>query len=305
MISCLPISHAYRVEAQLLRTFVAVARLGSFSAAAAELGYTQAAVSQQIAALESDLKTQLLNRRPVTPTETGARLLEHAEPILLRLDAARTDVTRMTKTPSATLLIGVTPLAGATSALAMALTELRSQMPRLAVTIQAGTRAETAIAIARGELDLAVTEGLTAPGDPLPEQAPITATGLSEEPVRIVLPAGHPLASRSSLRLTDLADARWLDADNVAPPLRDIRRHAATDGFKPAFRYTGQDVKTLLNLASTGQGLTLLPESVLSDQDVTSVRVAQPRLCHRMELIHTALPKRSPAAALAAILSAR
>ena len=93
---------------------MAVARLGSFSAAAVELGYTQAAVSQQIAALENDLKTQLLNRRPVTPTEAGTRLLEHAEPILLRLDAARTDVTRMTKTPSATLLIGVTPLAAAT-----------------------------------------------------------------------------------------------------------------------------------------------------------------------------------------------
>ncbi len=284
---------------------MAVARLGSFSAAAAELGYTQAAVSQQIAALENDLKTQLLNRRPVFPTETGARLLEHAEPILLRLDAARTDVTRMTKTPSATLLIGVTPLAGATSVLAPALTELRRQMPRLAVTIQAGTRAETAIAVARGELDLALTEGLTAPGDPLPEQAPITATGLSEEPVRIVLPPGHPLATRASLRLPDLADARWIAADNVAPPLKEIRRHAGPGEFKPAFRYAGEDVTTLINLAVGGHGLTLLPESVLSDRAVTSVRVAQPRLSHRMELIHTALPKRSPAAALAAILSAR
>ena len=90
---------------------MAVARLGSFSAAATALGYTQAAVSQQIAALESDLKTQLLTRRPVAPTEAGARLLEHAEPILLRLDAARADVTRMTKAPAATLTIGVTPLA--------------------------------------------------------------------------------------------------------------------------------------------------------------------------------------------------
>src|SRR5215467_9433153 len=118
MVSCLPISDAYGVETQLLRTFVTVARRGSFSAAAAELGYTQAAVSQQIAALESELKTQLLNRRPVAPTEAGARLLEHAEPILLRLDAARADVTRMTKDPPATLDVGVTPLAGATSALA-------------------------------------------------------------------------------------------------------------------------------------------------------------------------------------------
>jgi DNA-binding transcriptional LysR family regulator len=75
------------------------------------------------------METQL--RRPVTPTEPGARLLEHAEPILLRLDAARADVTRMTKTPpNATLLIGVTPLAGATSALPTALAALRVQMPR-------------------------------------------------------------------------------------------------------------------------------------------------------------------------------
>src|ERR1700742_1060264 len=121
MISCLSISDAYVMEAQLLRTFVAVARLASFSAAAAELGYTQAAVSQQIAALEADLKTRLLNRRPVTPTEAGTRLLEHAEPILLRLDAARADVTRMTRAPAATLLIGATPLAGAPPTLATAL----------------------------------------------------------------------------------------------------------------------------------------------------------------------------------------
>src|ERR1700733_1274876 len=197
MISCLPISDAYPVEAQLLRTFVMVARLGSFSAAAAKLGYTQAAVSQQIAALENDLKTPLLNRRPVPPTEAGARLLEHAEPILLRLDAARTDVTRMTKTPPAALLIGVTPLAGATSALPAALAVLRDRMPRLAITIQTGNRRDTAIAVARGELDLALTDGLTAPGDPLPEQAPVTATGLTEEAVRIVLPDGHPLAARA------------------------------------------------------------------------------------------------------------
>jgi DNA-binding transcriptional LysR family regulator len=305
MISCLPISDAYPVEAQLLRTFVAVARLGSFSAAATELGYTQAAVSQQIAALENDLKTQLLNRRPVTPTEAGARLLEHAEPILLRLDAARTDVTRMTKTPPATLLIGVTPLAGATSALATALAVLRNRMPRLAVTIQTGNRRETAIAVARGELDLALTDGLTAPGDPLPEESPVTAVGLSETQVAVILPNGHPLAKSRSLRLTDLADARWIAADNVAPPLAEIRRHAGTGVFKPALRYTGEDVTTLINLAAEGHGLTLLPETVLRPGGITSVQVAQPRLCHRMELIHTALPRRSPAADLAAILSQR
>lgn len=291
------------MEAQLLRTFVKVARLSSFSAAATELGYTQAAVSQQIAALENDLKIQLLNRRPVTPTEAGARLLEHAEPILLRLDAARADVTRMTRTPPATLLIGVTPLAGATSALGTALSELRNQVPRLDVIVQTWLRPQLATGVARGELDLALTDGLAAPGDPLPEQAPVTAVGLSQESVKVVLPVGHPLAGRAALRLADLADARWIEAENVAPPLSEIRRHARTDGFKPALRYTGADVMSLIQLAAGGHGLTLLPETALRDRGITSVQVALPRLCHRMELIHATLPKRSPAATLAALLS--
>ena len=303
MVSCSLISDAYNVEAQLLRTFVAVARLGSFSAAATELGYTQAAVSQQIATLENDLKTQLLTRRPVAPTEAGARLLEHAEPILLRLDAARADVTRMTKTPAATLTIGVTPLASATSTLAAALAELRTRMPRLEITVQTASRQQIAIAAARGELDLALTDGLTAPDDSLPERAPVTAIGLSEENVGVVLPAGHPLAARRTLRLQDLTDARWIEADNVAPPLTEIRRHAGTEGFKPAFRYTGTDAMTLISLAAAGHGLTLLPKSLLSGRDITSVQVAEPRLSHRVELIHAAIQKRSPAAALAAILS--
>ena len=312
MVPCSLISDAYDVEAQLLRTFVAVARLGSFSAAAAELGYTQAAVSQQIAALENDLKTQLLTRRPVAPTEAGARLLEHAEPILLRLDAARADVTRMTRTPAAALTIGVTPLAGAISTLGAALAELRTQMPRLEITVRIAARRQIAVTVARGECDLGLTDGLAAPGDPLPEQAPVTAIGLSEETVMVALPADHPLAARRALRLQDLADARWIAADNVAPSLEEISRHAGTAGFRPAFRYTGTDVMTLLNLATTGHGLTLLPEKVLSTSgtllpekvlSVTGVQIAQPRLSHRVELIHAALPKDSPAATLAAILS--
>jgi DNA-binding transcriptional LysR family regulator len=178
-------------------------------------------------------------------------------------------------------------------------------MPRLAVTIQTANRRETAIAAARGELDLALTDGLIAPGDPLPEEAPVTATGLTEVPVRIVLPSDHPLATQRSLRLSDLADARWIAADNIAPSLAEIARRAGTEGFKPAITYTGQDVQTLINLATSAHGLTLLPESILSDRGPTSVRVAHPRLSHRMELIHTALPNRSPTAALAAILSGR
>nr|WP_119612198.1 LysR family transcriptional regulator [Streptomyces acidiscabies] len=99
------------MDPHLLRTFVAVARLASFSEAARELGYTQSAVSQHIAALEQDLGAPLLTRRPVTPTPAGDRLLEHAKPLLLRLDAARADVARIAAAPAYGLTLAASPAA--------------------------------------------------------------------------------------------------------------------------------------------------------------------------------------------------
>lgn len=291
------------MDTHLLRTFVTVARLGSFSAAAAELGYTQAAVSQQIAALESDLKVPLLTRRPVAPTEAGARLLEHAEPILLQLAAARADVTRLTLAPAACLAAGLTPLAGSLPAVARALAALRQQLPRLDVTIRVAPREDVATGVARGELDIGLIDGLAAPGDPLPVPAPLSAVGISEAEVAVVLPPDHPLAGQASVRLPDLVDARWIDAPDAAPPLPDIRRVAAVDGFRAALRYEGTDIMSLIALAAAGHGLILLPTSaVAAAGECTVVPVAEPRIVHRFELVHGTIREGSPAAALAAAL---
>jgi DNA-binding transcriptional LysR family regulator len=304
MVSCTAISNAYQVEAQLLRTFVTVARLRSFSAAAIELGYTQAAISQQIAALESDLKVPLLYRRPVTPTEAGERLLEHAEPILLRLDAARADVTRMTLPPSAALAVGATPLAGGSPTLSLALSALRQRMPRLDVTVGTGTRDHVLTAVARGDLDLGLTDGLAARGDPLAQFASLTAVGVSQVGIAVVVPEDHPLAGRASLRLTDLADARWIEAPAIAAPLAEIRRLAGVEGFRPAFRYDGSDTLSLTRLAAAGHGLVLLPVTALCVTGITAVPVTTPRVVHRVELVHGALRAGSPAAELATLLAA-
>lgn len=292
------------MDPHLLRTFVTVVRLSSFSAAAAELGYTQAAVSQQIAALETDLKAVLLNRRPVTPTEAGTRLLDHAGQILFRLDAARADVSRMTQAPSATLVVGVTPLSAGPSRLALALAELRRRMPRLDVTIRLGTRSSVATGVARGELDVALLDGLAASGDSLAVLAPLSAIGIAESPVAVILPPDHPLATRAALRLADLTDARWIDAPEAAPPLADIRRVTRTEGFRPTFRYEGTDTASLIALAAAGHGLTLLPlpTRLAPANEFVAVRVSDPRIVHRVELVHGVLPDASPAAELAALL---
>jgi molybdate transport repressor ModE-like protein len=171
------------MDPQWLRTFVAVARLGSFSAAARELGYTQSAVSQHIAALEGDVGAALLHRRPVGPTGPGQRLLEHAGPILLRLAAAKADVLRAAGEPAGRMLLGASPLA-VTGPAAGLLAELRQRQPGLEIALRVAGRAAVAAGVAAGELDLGVVDGIAAPGDPLrlPDAGWLTAVQLATQP---------------------------------------------------------------------------------------------------------------------------
>ncbi|MEU0004446.1 LysR family transcriptional regulator [Streptomyces sp. NPDC006314] len=273
------------MDPHLLRTYVTVARLASFSEAARELGYTQSAVSQHIAALEQDLGAPLLTRRPVAPTAVGERLLEHAGPLLLRLDAARADIVRMAATPAPGLTLATTPTAIGPGVLAA--------LPPSGVTLRVLTRAEIPAAVATGAAGLGLVDGLAAPSDPLrlPDVAPLTTHGVAEEPVSVVLPAGHPLAGRSGLRLGDLGDARWLDAPDAALPLAQLRAAAGGGAFRSALRYEGTDLRTLITLAAAGHGLTLLPRSTATGLPGTvAVPLTAPRVVHCTELLHGGSP---------------
>ncbi|MGW2488931.1 LysR family transcriptional regulator [Streptomyces sp. NPDC001606] len=274
------------MDPHLLRTYVTVARLASFSAAARELGYTQSAVSQHIAALELDLGAALLTRRPVTPTAAGERLLEHAGPLLLRLDAARADVARMAAAPAQGLTLATTPTALGAAVLAA--------LPPSGVTLRVLTREEIPAAVATGTADLGLVDGLAAPSDPLrlSDVAPLSTHGVAEEPVSVLLPAAHPLAGRPGLRLADLSDARWLDAPDAALPLPQLRAATGGGAFRRALRYEGTDLRTLTALAAAGHGLVLLPRSTAEAvPGTTAVPLTDPRLVHRTELLHGGTPR--------------
>ncbi|MEU8761770.1 LysR family transcriptional regulator [Streptomyces sp. NPDC048659] len=290
------------MDPHLLRTYLTVARLGSFSGAARALGYTQSAVSQHIAALEADLGLPLLTRRPVGPTPAGERLLEHAGSLLLRLDAARADLARFAAAPRETLTLAAAPLALSPRVLAA--------LPATGVTLRTLPRDEVPAAVATGAADLGLVDGVAAPSDPLrlPDVAPHTATRIAEEPLAVVLPAAHPLAGRPGLRLADLADARWLDAPGAAFPLGPLRASyagPAGHGFRPALRYEGTDARTAAALAAAGHGLVLLPLPVAAGTPgAVAVPLLSPRLVHRVELLRPTGEPGGPAAELAARLAA-
>ncbi|WP_436522098.1 LysR family transcriptional regulator [Actinoplanes sp. HUAS TT8] len=289
------------MDPHLLRTFAEVAGTGSFSAAAERLNFTQSAVSQQIAALEADLGTPLLTRRPVGLTEAGERLLGHAKILLVRLEAARADVTR-TSAPPGRLTLGLTPLAWS-GPVAAALTRIRAESVRLSARLHVTDLDRVVAATATGALDLGLVDGFTAPSDPLrlPEPGDPRSLRVTESPAVVAVPAGHPLARRPSVDLADLADAYWIDAPGVAPFQR-----LPVDGLRAGLRYEGAESTVLTGLIAAGHGLAVLPEWLVAGRaDLVAVRLGAPRLVHRVELLRApgADDPAEPASRLAALLA--
>ncbi|WP_411125161.1 LysR family transcriptional regulator [Streptomyces sp. x-19] len=294
------------MDPHLLRTFVAVLDHRSFSGAAAALGYTQSAVSQHIAALEADLGSRLVERRPVAPTPAGARLLEHAPALLLRLDAARADIARLHQARPTRLTVACSPAAlGAT--VARSLADLRAATHALDVEVRVMGRDAVLAEVLAGRADLGFVDGAAAPSDPLPmpDLGPMTTLAAAEETLAVLFPRDHPLAGRRAVRLSDLAQAQWIDASDTAVPLDRLRAVCRAEGFRPRIRHRGTDLHGLAALTAAGHGLTALPLPVAAAlPGVVAVPVSAPRLVHRTELVHPANPV-APTRQLADLLTTR
>ncbi|WP_033211739.1 LysR family transcriptional regulator [Kitasatospora phosalacinea] len=273
------------MDSHLLKTLVTVARLGSFSAAALELGYTQSAVSQQIAALEGELGAPLLHRRPVAPTAAGERMVEHARLLLERMDAARADVRRLSLPERPELLVALSPL-GMDPAVARALARVRGADPRVRIRVRVLSRRAVAAEVAAGGCAIGVTDGYAAPGGPLAlgDLGPVRQAGLGEQPCAVLGPAGHPLRRRTAVDLGELSDANWLDAPAVAAPLTDLRA-VAGGAFPTVAEYEGHDPAALLTLCAAGHGLAVLPRPLAESTGATALPVRAPRLAHRREVL--------------------
>jgi DNA-binding transcriptional LysR family regulator len=290
MFSHLDISHTYVVEIRDLRALVAVVRSGSFTAAASELGYTQSAISQQIAALEAELGHRLLLRRPVRPTPAGERLAEHAVRILLRLEVARSELTHLDQGP-VEIRVAVCPLA-APELLAAALRELRATNPRLQVTVRSVDRRAAVADVASGRVDVALVDGIGAPDNPLAlaDAGLLSSRALVETPLAVALAAGHPLQSRRSIDLDTLADAPWITAPGLAPSgIADLVPGPVLVGTAPTAAsvvYEGNDLPTLLALIAAGHGTALLPIPCCSGvPGVAAIPLRNPPLVHRTEVL--------------------
>ena len=196
------------LDVRHLAALAAIADTRSISKAAEVLGYGQSAVSQQLAALERVVGQRLVDRgsgpRPVTLTEAGVAVHEHAKWILERLDLARTELSALQTGAAGSLRVGTLQSAGA-RLLPRVLAAYRRSWANITVSIHSEiSEGELPDLVQEGALDVAFVEASMV-GDRLHSLEVMVDRYVA------VVPPGHRLATRRSISLADLDGEDFVD----------------------------------------------------------------------------------------------
>jgi DNA-binding transcriptional LysR family regulator len=271
------------------RTFVTVCRIGSLSAAAAELNHTQSAVSRQIAGLERQLGVPLVERhaRGVRPTPAGEVFRHHALATLNEADRAIRAVRDVRDgVCDRPLAIGATPSLAA-GIVPEAVRGLLKQAGSIRWSLLPALSAQLHSRVVAGDLDIAVVTDAP-PGLAVDPRVDRRFLGLDE--MVVVLPAGHPQAGRGPMHIQALADQTWVEDNDGSAAL--LRQHAARAGVSARIDLAAADLPGKLALVATGHAIALIP-GVLTcalRADVTAVGLVDPPT----RGIYTITPRRDP-----------
>jgi DNA-binding transcriptional LysR family regulator len=246
------------LDVRRLRILHAVSSYGSVTAAAAALGYSAPAVSQQLAALEREVGMRLTERagRGIELTPAAAILVAHTDALLARLDAAESDLAALRDQVAGRVALAAFPSAGATIVPA-AWAALAHAAPNVQIDLTEMEPDESLPATARGEIDVAVAHEydlLPRPLDPLFERRE-----LARDPVLLAVPAASPLGPQA-VPLASLAGQPFLAPRGNTSCAEMIQRACARAGFVPRVVARATDFSVLLSLVAAGVGLTLVPE---------------------------------------------
>jgi DNA-binding transcriptional LysR family regulator len=246
-------------DVQRLRAFALVLDLGSVSGAADVLGYTQSAVSQQLAALEREVGSPLVDRsqRPLRATRAGEVLRPHAERVLAAVGVAEAALEELRGGTRRLRLAAFT--SALSSFVPAAVRDLRRAHPQLVVQVLALETREAIERLRGGDADLAVVHQM--PGVAVPETAGLRRRRLFVDDLHVVLPEGHRLARREAVSLSDLADEPLIAPrrDTPAGRFRSLVEHlCAQAGFAPRVAYELDDLPAVQAFVAAGIGVVLM-----------------------------------------------
>lgn len=243
------------MELRHLRYFIAVAEEGSLTTAAERRLHTaQPSLSRQIRDLEYEVGTPLLTRsvRGIELTAAGRAFLDHARLALAQSEAAIEAARRAAQPVKPSFALGF--LTGQEMEwLPEAMRLLKDELPNIDVTVSSDYSPDLAQALQRGRLDLAFMR-------PEEEQPDLAYKVIAQEPLVVVLPSDHRLASRKAIVIEELAGETFLGMSGTAPVLQkvidDYLRRSGVD-LKPAHRL--DNLGMAMSLVASTRGVTLLP----------------------------------------------
>jgi DNA-binding transcriptional LysR family regulator len=265
-----------------LQTLLEVVRLGSFAAAAAQLGYTPSAVSQQMAALERETGVDLFRRtaRSIVPTEAALVMTRHAAKVLTDIDALRAATARAAEAAGRELRLGIFPSL-ATYVLPAVLRSERWRRLGLDLHVSVAEPGQTIRGLHdRGDLDVVLVYQVGQSGLAWPHT--MDRLWVGDDPFRTVLPASWGIAEGVQVTADQLGGMPWIVHHPGTSDATVIDRVFASCGLQPRVVAYSDDFNASLSLASAGLGAALVPELALQSRpdgvvvvDVPEIRLAR------------------------------
>ncbi|WP_305785711.1 LysR family transcriptional regulator [Symbioplanes lichenis] len=276
---------------------------GTLAAVATALGYSPSTVSQQLALLEKDAGTPLTERagRGLRLNDAGRVLARHARILLAAAEAAEADLAALGGEVRGTVRAGGLQSA-ARRILVPAVARMAADHPRVRLEMSEIELEQALPGLRLGAVDLVIGDEYD--GHPRPRPAGTRFATLLEEPLKVVLPAGHPLAGPGGpVAITALRAEVWTASDagtgHHAMVLGVCR---SIGGYEPDLRHLSSDADIQLELVRAGVAVALMPRLTLPAADpAVAVRdLAGATLARRLMVVTRDTP---PSPALAAFLT--
>ncbi|MDO3685830.1 LysR family transcriptional regulator [Micromonospora sp. C28ISP2-4] len=241
---------------------------GTMAAVAAALGYSPSTVSQQLALLEKEVGVRLLGRagRGVRLTEAGHVLARHARVLLSAAEAAEADLAALDRDVRGSVRAGGLQSA-ARRLLVPAVARMRAEHPRVRVEIFELELEQSLPGLRLGAVDLVIGDEYDS--QPRPRPAGLRFVLLLEEPLRLVLPAAHPLARPGGhVAVTDLRSEVWTaSAEGTGHHAMVVGTCRRLGGYEPDLRHRSSDADVQLELVRAGAAVALMPAMTLPGDD--------------------------------------
>jgi LysR family transcriptional activator of glutamate synthase operon len=243
-----------RINADLLRTFVEVARTEHLGRAAEVLQSDQSTVSRKIARLEHEVGVPLFERigRSIHLTRAGRRFVGRAERILGELRDAVAEAAGTVSAESGEVHLGFLHTVGARW-LPERLARFLEQYPGVRFILEEGTTAEVVAGVLDGRYDLGIL------GPPPPNTPDLEVVPLFRERVSVIVPGNHRLVGRSSVALQEISGEPLILPRSRSGLRRVIDDAFARQGLSETVAYEGDDFTIIQGLVEAGLGISLLP----------------------------------------------